>query len=489
MSVQYGSSWIFEFIKVFHIRFVRATPHNALIFGTRPKKSLSLHSDIAPLLSRAILDPNDFVNYRLRGHCVPAAIILSILVQHEKISSSRIRKNHVTLGLQSLRYHQFLEGTLTPGIALENFRNLESANSPLPLPLIEAFSSLKPFKGIAINVFRALVRRQEKKDNSNVYNEGSSTEYPTPSSHSPEKARIYLFPTLLSKHNQDTSYAQIDLLIDSPELREKYQSSSNPKSLPHVLCITSLVTLLATNKHGSAFRYNSVCRSCCMVFSNIEDLNHHQTACNTFPTGGKCQKRKAKNKKVTQHFRVNPYTGHKERNGLFFQRGHLYRTLKPLTLSSLDLETISEPIDPRSEAPKPSGAESIHTVFAYSIAHISLYPENHPLPESLRSPRGLIYDPKTQSETAFGISLLKNLRDDLKLHSQFLREAIEKDQGAPKFSTMSRAEKLAFALQSTCFFCGRTFGRMYTNPHTHKRTRLVKCKDHLHFLETSQLAR
>ena len=121
--------------------------------------------------------------------------------------------------------------------------------------------------------------------------------------------------------------------------------------------------------------------------------------------------------------------------------------------------------------------------------HASLYPDNHPLPPSLRLPRGLMYDPSTQSEANFAVSMLKTIREDLRLHTIFLHQALSHDPGKPTYETMTDAEKLAYSLQDSCVFCGRQFGTVYTNPFTKRKVRISKNIDHIHLLKSSQLCR
>ena len=220
-----------------------------------------------------------------------------------------------------------------------------------------------------------------------------------------------------------------------------------------------------------------------------EDLLIHRNICPGFPTGGsKSKKRKAKNQKVTNFYRINPFTGAREKNTLTFRRSQLFKCLKPLTLSSLDLETLSNPITDK-DRPAPSGAQDIHSVFCYSMAHCSLYEEKHPLPQTLKNPRGLMFDPSTQSESDFALKLIKQIRTDMKLLSDFLHEALSKDQGTPSFHSLSPIEKAAFTLQTSCCFCGRRFGSSFIDPVTKRRRKVIKCIDHDHLLQTSQLAR
>ena len=141
----------------------------------------------------------------------------------------------------------------------------------------------------------------------------------------------------------------------------------------------------------------------------------------------------------------------------------------------MDLECLADPASIIES--RPAGAEAVETPFAYSIAHASLYSE-HKLPNNLRSPRGMIYDPTKQSEQDFVISLLKTLRQDLKLHTDFLYDTLKKDPGPPTFAQMTLEEKTAFILQSSCCFCGKRFSK-----------RVKKNRDHIHFLKSSRLSR
>ena len=109
MSYDWGSSWVYEQILTFHVRFARATPENALRFGGRPKQtsSNSFHPSIAPTFRSLVLDPEDFINET--GHCLAVSIILTILIRFEKVPSTSVRKYQITELLRHLRYQQFLQ--------------------------------------------------------------------------------------------------------------------------------------------------------------------------------------------------------------------------------------------------------------------------------------------------------------------------------------------------------------------------------------------
>lgn len=474
MDAEYGSSWIFSHFRLFHVRFARAAPHNAIRFGLRPKGDCGFNPTIAPLLKQ-IVDPQQFAligYHRPEGLCIPISIIITILTQYVGVPVTELTKKRINEGVDTLRFRQLLHPT--SGIKLENLRHLEVINTPLPVALTALYPILEQnlFKGLSINVFRAVVGKDP--DN-------------------PQKPAIYLFPTLLGRHHADSQYLQVDVLLDSPDLRpshHKQQEAGIKNSPAHVLLIPNLAAFLARGKPGEkhAYRYTHVCRSCCRVFSCLEDMQIHGKTCTPFPTGGRCMKRKSQNKIVTSLFKTNPFTRAREKNGLFFKRSDLFRTLLPLSMCVFDVEALQHDAA-GTTTKKPAGAETIHTVFAFSMAHASLYPDNHPLPPSLRLPRGLMYDPSTQSEANFAVSMLKTIREDLRLHTIFLHQALSHDPGKPTYETMTDAEKLAYSLQDSCVFCGRQFGTVYTNPFTKRKVRISKNIDHIHLLKSSQLCR
>ena len=452
MSSEFGSSWVYEQILMFHVRFARATPNNAIRFGMRPKRASNFfHPTIAPTLRSYVLDPENFIPHGApSGICLPISVLLSILIKYEKVPANCVRIKQITKNLKFLHFHQFLQQQHPKeqaGISLENFQDFEKANTPLPLELVESCSSLATKKGLAINVFQAIPHKNP---------DDTSDALPT----------IYIFPTMLSTNNTREDFLQVDVLLDSADLRANHKHNDYDRSLPaHVLSIPNLLALLSKNnpnrsgKYERNTYYTHLCRSCCKIFSSSEDLYLHRNVCTPFPTGGnRAKKRHAKNQKVTRLFKTNHFTGAKEKNGLHFQRGHLFKCLLPLCISTLDLETLSNVVVPESsECHIPGGAKELHKVFCFSMAHISLY-ENHPLPPSLKDPRGLMFDPSKQSESEFAISLIKQIRTDLHLHSVFLNEALSKDKGTPTFRSLSPTEKAAFTLQKQCCFCGRHFG-------------------------------
>ena len=324
MSSFFGSAWQFLRVRVFHVRYVKAGAHNLIRFGARPDPT-SFHADISPLLANLVVDPQHFAQQTTQNACcVPISIILSILLHFEGEKMRNIGKKKVSLGLKMLNFQQFLQHS--NGISISDFRRLESANTPLPLALVEQFPSIETYKGLALNLYRSVIRQ----DPDNI-----------------TQKQIFIFPMVLSANHKSDSFVQVDLLLDSTNLRPKGRDSPTfPKSPLHVLTIHNLIGLLARNsqsKRNNATRYSHICRSCCHIFTSKEDLDihrryllpsesanaikslsHHSPSflhrcCIGFATGGVCKRRKAKNKKFTRLFRINSL-GQKKKNGLYFKR-------------------------------------------------------------------------------------------------------------------------------------------------------------------------
>ena len=153
---------------------------------------------------------------------------------------------------------------------------------------------------------------------------------------------------------------------------------------------------------------------------------------------------------------VHPFTGKPETSGLQFRRGDLNKLLLPLSLTSCDLEAFLHDPTPVEGRSHPSGAEKVHSIFAYSLAHTSLH-DHLPLPPDLAAPRGMCYNPATESQDQFMLSFLFTLRDDAKKLSRFYADAFERDPGPLKVQNFSQDQKLRWALNKRCIFCGNLF--------------------------------
>ena len=446
MLTIYGSSWLFYSCTVFHIRFAVGNLHNHLQrFSGRCKQSMrQFHPNIKHLVTDYLMDPDiykeKFSPYK--GVCIPISICLTILIKIGKKTPCLITKKNVSELLQCLNFHHLIEYKKNeiPSIPLKNFNKLEKANSPIPPKLIKFYSKLSEFKGIALNLFRIQVG-----DNKN-------------------EKDIHIFPKLLSKFYDLEEYLQIDLAEDGPHLWENsetypYQNPKPPNFSPsHILAIPNFLRFIYTNNlqyqaHG-ARDCHFVCRVCLALHKSYCSFLSHKSVCNPFPSGAKVSKRKIRNRIISHHLAQNPFTGKTEVSGLRFKRGDLHKLLLPLTLSACDVESFLH--TPKPNQSTPSGTEKIHSVFAYALAHTSLHDHLH-LPLSLSKPRGMCYNPETQSEDDFMLSFLLTLRDDAKLLSKFLQESFERDPGIPKKSNFSPEESFHWNLHRRCIFCGNLF--------------------------------
>ena len=257
MSSYFGSAWQFLRVKVFHLRFAKAEPHNLIRFGIRPKRSDSFHPDIRPLFSNYVIDPEPFALVGVKAACVPISIVLSVLLRESAFTPNTLGKKQVAQGLNTLRFQHLLHRP-DGGINLSDFKRLESANTPLPMSFTDRFPSVSQYKGLALNLFRAVLHRDGN-----------------------HKPMIYFFPSRLSPHHEDSAFLQIDLLLDSPELRPKKAPIHSESSALHILAIPNLIKLLAM-RHGdentahNSTRYDEICRQCCRIFTAREDLEIHR---------------------------------------------------------------------------------------------------------------------------------------------------------------------------------------------------------------------
>ena len=142
------------------------------------------------------------------------------------------------------------------GIPLSKISDFEKTLTPIPRGLLEIFPPLNCFSGLALNIFT--IRRA-----GDTYR---------------------IFPLSLSEHSRDLkSHLQIDLLLDSEDLREP---SRVPIPQNHALLIANLPLLLArfSDKRNNARRYQYCCRSC----SQVKVINSYARE---YISGGKKKKK------------------------------------------------------------------------------------------------------------------------------------------------------------------------------------------------------
>ena len=160
--------------------------------------------------------------------------------------------------------------------------------------------------------------------------------------------------------------------------------------------------------------------------------------------------------------------------------------IKPLTVSALDLESTTRPIQKNKNLAchesVPTAATFSQDVLAYSFAHKSLY-SRHKLPLNLADARILIFDDQKFSQTEFYHKLFSTLRTDVALLHDFLIECLAQDEGTPAFAQLNNFERLQYFLTKRCQLCHRRFqskvksvtGRVY---------RVTRVIDHSHLAES-----
>ena len=321
----------FFFLFQYHIRVIANVPPNLLAYGARCKQSL-FKPEIKEIFGSLVLDPNDFVSQSNFDICIPAACILSIFAQCTATKNYDLTKNQFQTGLNALSFHSVFDiCKLNDGFTLEDIRTIEKLNSPPSPKLVELFPVMNNYSGIAINIFRAQITTHDRKTN------------------------LHLFPTILSQQHKSKNHLQIDLLRDSSQLRLPTYTKTK---LNHVLTITNITKLLArrTGKSKHAGEFTATCRACRSIFRDQNDFFCHSTnSCCNFAVGGKCQKRRAKNKKIHRPYVFDHKSGKVRKNGIVFKRSKNFQTLKPLCLTFLDLETIPHPVNqPPVRNPQPS---------------------------------------------------------------------------------------------------------------------------------------
>ena len=440
----YGSSWVFHSLKIFHARYAVANVNNRFeqFSGKCCPNPRVFHQNVKPFLDTYVLDPDAFKEKNSPYHatCIPIGIALKILISVEKKMATTISKRDVSKILHLINFHHLVEyrGNEQPFIPLKNFRELEKSNSPIPLRLTQYLPYLSNYQGISLNLFRIDLSQTNDQNKA-----------------------IHIFPRYLSEFHSSEQHFQIDLIEDQPNLWAETFSNNHSKPKPpsqHVLAVPNFIQFLYRNnrkyqKHN--FRdCKYVCRICQNLYKTYAEFEHHKTVCLSFPTGARVSKRRAKNRIISHHLTNNIFTGKTEVSGLTFKRGELHKLLVPLTLSSCDIEAF---LHDSTGLSHPTNAEKIHSVFAYALAHSSLH--NHlPLPQNLSCPRGMCYNPSTESETDFMLSFLLTLRDDAKKLSNFINDAFELDPGPPiPNKNFTPEDKLKWNLSTRCIFCGNKF--------------------------------
>ena len=243
------------------------------------------------------------------------------------------------------------------GISLANFARLENLNTaPWSPDFLRICPEISAYRGVALNLFRGKI-------------------YKPPH----ESIEIYLFPKWLSVHSNDCRYYQIDLITNN---RDFWPENEPEPTRNHVLCITRLPRL-CQRRGNPILRHRKrdfVCRQCLKLFEYLNEQERHSQSCQGFPRGRFFQPRRSLNQRIYKTFKFNHFTKQMERNSIKFNTGELFKTLRPLSTSVIDFESLSTPLvsdDPRLKDLQPC-ASIEQTPLSYSLLHASNY-ENFPL--------------------------------------------------------------------------------------------------------------
>ena len=437
---EFGSGFIFDCILKFDVRTLMNNPGNLYnqhnLGSDARKRKAQIHPALKPLFNRTILDSKWLLRqgFSRENLCVPASIIV---ILHSRLGGSPVRSLNITKMEEELKSLNF-RAVLSPnhiGIALDQLGKLEDLNTSSHNPqLKKLFPALSFYQGLAISTY---VMRKKNND-------------------------FRLFPVSLSKHARNSNFFNIDLLISNNDINDtNKQSKFDMKN--HVFAITNLAHLICklTGKYCNVSRYQYVCNTCFRLFANNVQRNNHFDNC-THESRGALGRRKSKNRLIHRPFIFNKYLGKTVRNGLYFNRGSNYKRLRPLILGALDFETYGSKLTHDQPHPeesvfgkRPSSAVSLHVPASYAYCFHSLY-ENIELPSCLKDVRIKFYNDCSSEATVkdFYLSLLLNLRKDLVLLAEFLRETLDQKLPAPSPQQRSPQEKAYLRQKKFCNICG-----------------------------------
>ena len=461
-----GSGWRYNRILRFDVRHIISSPQNRLRFGTRKTPTKNFHPHLTTFFKGRIFDSNHHLHAAKAGYqvnlCVPASILLSLYLRLHPTGVKDVNKKDFADNLNLFHLRQFSIIGET-GISLKDTNKFERFHSPIPISLLNLFPALAFFDGFAINFFRIKRSQQDL---------------------------FTIFPFALSPNTRKASFFQIDLLMDTSDIRTQSSNLHGNKAHFHVLVIKDLKRFFHRYRtvYSNMDKYKHICRTCFKVFMNRGLFTKHELSCTHLERKiGVVNRRKSRNVLIHSPYRVNTFTKKEEVNGLSFRRGRLFAFLKPLTLGFLDFESFNQVPTPESRS-NPSIYEAVpgpaifhQSPMSYCYSLRSLYTD-FPLPAYLSDVRIKFLNDNTASVKDFFIDLLLSLRTDLERQVHFLNKVTALDPGAPRLCDLSLKDRVHFMSARFCSLCGRTFGSFYVNPRTHKKVITKKNKDHNHFL-------
>ena len=432
-----------------------------LRYGKRAPVKLNYHHLLKAVFNRSVVDPAKFLfpGFSRNNQCVLGGIISTCHYRLNSTLTSLTKTKmelHISfLNTQGLFKHDRL------GLSFSDLGLFEKMNSPIPEDLVRVFPTLKLFAGFSINIF--CIRKRD-----NVFR---------------------VFPTSLSPNNRDSSYFQIDLLevtsdILASPLSDLYREQ-HVLSVPFLSKLITKFTLARTNWS----KYIYLCRSCLSVFTTALSKQHHNLICPSAVRRGSTMPRKrSRNQFLHQPFIVNRFTGRTEVNSLKFRRSDNHKTLMPLSIGWMDLESFSGPMPISTsiyEKP-PRSAISQQRSMSWAYVFSSPYKEI-PLPTNLNLPRiRFCAETEDSDERSLYIALFLSMRSDLESHLKHLESVLVKDLGANP--TNMRNPRLVQYIRSVecCQLCGSVFGRKKFSVVSQKYYETKRAFDHCHLTNKTQ---
>ena len=461
MTEVFSSGLVFRDIRQCHLRYAKNSPENVLKFNNyagRAKTSKPFDKQVQKVFSEHVLDPTTFKSRAaIPNSCVPQCIAISMLVNLNGFHSTTLTMTHLDQMLDVINF----KGALgVNGIPLHNFQKIEKLNhAPWSNAMLQRCPRISSYQGISLNLFRAKI-------------------YKPPG----EAVEVYLFPKYLSRHHHNPHYYPVDMIIDSKDFWPEMSQTPIKK---HVLCVTSLISLCRRRGNPILWRRNRnfICRACLKTFDLFTDQQTHANSCQGFPAGRAFQPRRALNSKIYKTFQYDKTTGQMQPNSIEFKMGDLYKTIRSLTTTVIDFESISNEAtpDPRLKELQPKIAQIEQTPLSYSLLHTSNY-DQFRLPKTLSQCRIMHLDHEEADEASFYLNLLTTLRDDLELMHHFTVQSLEVNSRTPRLDQLPPEERQKHLDADRCELCGYAFG--YTPPYSARPLKQVLDHNHLPLTRT-----
>ena len=231
-----------------HVRFLKTDASNYIstYFGHRRPTAPAFNKQAHRLFHKHVYDPQLLADSESSNLCVPLSIVITLFKRFSTLTLKEISPQQLVDALSALRYEKFLAPGPEGGIDENDFRDLERLNSPFTEQLLKQFPQLANYNHLALNLFRIEMSTDDK----GIANSCG-----------------YIFPCLLSIHNNNAQSFQIDMLRDCKAIRP----TSYDTKTGHVLVIPNMPRFIAVRNLATrlfAHKMTHLCRHCLRVFSN-----------------------------------------------------------------------------------------------------------------------------------------------------------------------------------------------------------------------------